>query len=368
MLKTKKYRLLSLVLLTGMLLSSCSDPEAKEGLLTDTMIRPEAANYETTTVRTGHYQAETSGTASVVYMVEASLSYKNSGAKYKETFVKNGNKVAAGDTLMTFEVQEIKSEKVTLELQLRRKREDYRTGKEARQKAIDAEKARAASLTSYDRQISQLQVEKLQIEYDQFVYKTEREIGKLQQQIEDIDERLNDTSLVAPFDGIVSYVFSGTPGDNVTANKILVKIYSTDTVLFQVKTGASSLRYNMPVTLEYGKGDSMKSYTGHVVAAGNVMPDGLEQNKTLIKLDQEIDMKTASNTLSATAQLKAVTEDVRQILVADKDVLNETNEDAFVYILQDDIVHKRYVTVRENKGDTIWILDGVAAGQDLILG
>lgn len=367
MLKTKKYRLLSLVLLTGMLLSSCSVPEANQELLADIIISPDAANHETTTVRTGDYQTEVTGTASAAYMAETALSYKYSGAKYKETLVSAGNKVAAGDTLMTFEVQNIQSEKATLELQLRRKQEDYKAEKEAQQKAIDAQKARTASLTSYDRQISQLQVEKLQIEYSQFVYKTEREIEKLQQQIKDIDTRLKATKLVAPFDGIVSYVFSATPGDDVAVNKILVKIYSTDSMLLEVKGKTNDLRYNMPVTLEYGKGSNTKYYTGRVVAAGNVMPEGLTQSKTLIQLDQKTDIGTTGNASSLTVQYKAVTEDVHQILVADKNVLNRTNEGTFVYILENDIVHKRYVTARRTKGDMIWILDGVSDGQDLIL-
>lgn len=368
MLKTKKRRLLSLVPLVGILLGACSAQDADAGLLADSMIRPEAANYETTTVQTGSYQTKVAGTASAVYMVEHALSYKSSGAKYKETLVTVGTRVAAGDTLMTFEVQDIKSEKEALDLQLRRKQEDFIADKEAKQEAINAEKARSASLTSYDRQISQLQVEKLQAEYDLFVYNMQREIEKLQQQIKDINTRLNDKKLVAPFDGIVSYVFFGTPGDNVTVNKTLVKLYSTDTMLLQVNRGASDLRYNMPVTLKYGKDENAKRFTGHVVAAGNVMPEGLEQTKTMIQLDQEIDVDLASSALGLAVQFEAVTTDVRQIPVANKKALHSVNNETFVYVLDNDIVRKRYVTVQKTAGDTIWILDGVSEGQDLILG
>ena len=368
MLKTKKYRLLSLVILVGMLLSACSAQDTNAGLLADTMIRPEAANYETATVNTGDYQAEATGIASAVYMVEHALSYKSSGAKYKETLVAVGTRVAAGDTLMTFEVQDIQSEKEALDLQLRRKQEDFSAAKEAKQAAINAETAQAASLTSYARQISQLKTQKLQAEYDLFVYNTEREIEKLQQQIKDINTRLNDRKLVAPFDGIVSYVFFGTPGDNVTVNKTLVKLYSTDTMLLQVKKGASDLRYNMPITLQYGKGDNAKRFTGRVVAAGNVMPEGLEQTQTLIQLDQEIDDAIVNSARGLTVQFTAVTTDVRQIPIADKKALHSVNKETFVYVLDNDIVRKRYVTVQKTAGDTIWILDGVSEGQDLILG
>ena len=368
MLKTKRFRLLSCVLLAGILLSACSSQETGNALLTDAMLRPEAANYETTTVRADRYQAESTGTASAVFMAETALTYKNSGAKYKEVHVKPGNQVSAGDTLITFEVQADKSEKEALTLQLRRKQEDYQTGKEAKQKAIDAQKALAASLTSYDRQLADLQAEKLQIEYEQFVYSTEREIKQLQQQIADINARLNDTKLVAPCDGIVTYAVGGTPGNNVTPNKTLVKIISLDDVLLQVETGGEDLRYHMPVTVKYGGGDKVKTLTGRVVAAANILPAGLEQTRTLIQLDQEAGAEILGRAFGASLEFRALTQDIGNALVADKNALNIAKGSSFVYILEDDVIHKRYVTARKNTGDTIWILDGVSAGQNLILG
>lgn len=367
MLKTK-YRLLSTALLTAMLLSACAAQEADQELLTDAMLRPETANYETSTVRTEHYQAEFSGTASGISMAETVLTYKNSGAKYVQAHVKSGDRVSAGDTLITFEVQSSKAEKEALELQLRRKQEDYQTGKEAKQKAIDAQKALAATLTSYDKQIADLQAEKLQIEYEQFIYQTERDIKALQQQIKDINARMNDTKLVAPCDGIVTYAVSGTPGNAVTPNRTLVKIVSTDSILLQVENGGENLRYHMPVTVAYGVGDKTKTLTGRVVTANNILPAGLGQARTLIQLDQEVGMDILGRAFGGTLQFQALTQDVGGVLVADKNVLNTAKGSTFVYVLEGDVIHKRYVIARRNTGNTVWILDGVSEGQNLILG
>ena len=43
------------------------------------------------------------------------------------------------------------------------------------------------------------------------------------------------------------------------------------------------------------------------------------------------------------------------------------NAESYVYVLENDTLHKRFVVTKRDGGQTVWILDGLSEGQTLVL-
>jgi len=366
MLRTKSAKLLCLLLIAALCLGGCArpqeTPEREQEFLTGPMDTPSQGNYKTVAVTTGGYTVESSGTGSVIYMVEQELYWEGRSARFRETLVKNGDTVTVGQPLMAFDIEESESEMAALKLELKRTKEDYASGKATKTAAIAEEKDRAKTLESYDREISLLKVEKLKAQYDKYVYETEKSIAQIEAEIAQIEAEIANNTLVAPFDGVVKSVLAAPVGDKVPTDKALVVIYSTDHILLQVKNGAP-LRYNMSVTVEYGKNSNKQYLSGKVVSAPSLLPSSLKQSYALIQLDEGVDTSKLKGTLKFTT----VTEKLGNILTVSKSAVAAEDGKDYVFILENGSVHKRFIIARRNKTEDLWILDGLSEGQLLII-
>ncbi len=350
--------------LTALLcLTACGSGEQSQTLLQEELMTSQQANYKTVQVETGEYIKTVSGKVSFVYPLQTSLYWENSNARYREVLVRRGQEVKEGDVLMIFDIEESTAELEALKLQLQRAREDYGTGNAERLAVINAEIAHTEALEDYELQIANLTIEKLQAEYEQFVYQSELEISQLEEQIKTIESEIENNQLVAPFDGVIDDVISYNPGDQVVQGQALITIYATDKFLLKADGASGYLRYNTKVTIETGDKDNPKSYSGRVVAASNILPASLSQNLTLIELDADI----TEEELKGTLKYQCNTEEVRDILVADRDAVSKEAGESYVYVLNGDMVQKRYIVTGENHTDMVWILDGLSEGQILIV-
>lgn len=364
MLKTKGIKYTCMALLAALLLGGCAQKEQapEQEFLSTPLTPPAQAKYKTTTVTVGGYSTTGSSTASVIYPVEQALYWEGGSARYRETLVKKGQTVTAGEVLMVFDIESSESKMASLQLQLKRTKEDFKAGKEKRAAAIAAAKKQAQSLDSYDLQIALFNIEKLQAQYEEYVYETQQKIAATEAEIAAIEEEIANNTLVAPFDGVIDSVINTPAGDAVPTNKALVTMHSTEYFLLQVKNG-SALRYNLPVTIEYGKGNNKKYFDGKVVSAPNVLPASQKQSYALIQLTES----TGSTTLKGSVKYTVINEVMEQILVADKSAIHNEDGEFFVYVLDGDTIHKRYVVIHRAKADVVWIQDGLSEGDLLII-
>ena len=363
MLKTKLCKAVSLVFAAAFLLGGCSDVAVNDGLLADSIASPEDIHYNTTTVERVDYEAVSTGTASINYMIKTSLYWENGEARYHQTRVKAGQRVAAGDVLMTFHVAVSESKLAELETRLNKQWRDYVEGVDKRKAAIAAEEVRAQTLSGYDLEISGYTLERLQAEYEQFVYQAEHEMTKLQEQINQLEATAENNTLYAPFDGVIDSVIQNTEGNNVSTTKPLIVMHAEDVILLNVKSGADDLRYNMPVTIEYGTNANLKTFTGRVIAAPNILPSDVSFDKVMILVDQDL----SGENIRGNLKLNFITKELGDILVTNREAVSGSGAETYVYVLENDTLHKRFVVTRREDGQTVWILDGLAKGQTLVL-
>lgn len=349
-------------LMAALFLTACGKEEEKENLLQDELLMAQSPNYKTVAVECGEYVKSITGTASELYLVTAELSWDGDNAYYQEIPVRRGQKVKEGDVLAIFNID---SSQVTLEdvkLQLTRAEEDYAEGSTNRQIDIANAQKSAEKLEGYERELADLKIEKQQIEYEQYVYQSERNIARLKERLTELTKEMENTTLVAPFDGVIESVVAYNRGDKVTAGKVLITMYSTDLLVLKADSNVSNLRYNMDVDITISYRKEEKSYTGKVIASPEILPDSVDSELAVIEVSEEI----PAEELNGSIRFRCNTEEIQGALMVDRSAVKKENGKSYVYVLQDDTVQKRFVATGPYNNDKIVILDGLTEGQLLI--
>ena len=343
----------------------------------EALIAPEKANYDTKQAEKGDYITETDGSVSVEFPNELKLSWDTAGAVGKELLVEKGQEVKAGDVLLTFQVDIDKIALEEMEIQLLRKQEDYARKKDVMEVELKEAEEEAEEITNeHSYRIAVLNVEKQRIEYEQYVYETEKAIAALDKKVKEQKALMANTELVAPIDGIIGSIPYNFEGEKVEVGKELITMYATNTVLLKVSRADDKLRYNMDVTVTKGSGANAKEYTGRVISAPNILPDSLGQDYALITLDQEMTLEDYGYQTKGPGrgygfmskmEFEAKYQELNDVLLVNKNAVRKEDGKYYVYILEDGAVHKRYVSVGLSGKTHYWVLDGVSEGQDVIL-
>ncbi len=354
---------LTAFLLAAVCLTGCGAKEEQPVLLQEELLTSEQADYKTVPVITADYKTETSGQASVVYLLSRNLYWESNSAYFKETKVKIGQEVKAGDILMVFNTETNVVELETLKLQLTRAREDTEEQNAENQAELNAARASAQELQGYDLQIATLEIEKMQAAHAQFLYQAEKEMAQIQERIDALSKAAEENVVTAPFDGVISEVTKFNEGDQVAAGQFLVSLYSTDKFLLQAEDSTNKLRYNANVTIEVGRDENRKTYSGKVIVAPHILPSSVSTDLTLVELDEDV----SSDLLKGTIRYRGISEEVYNILQIEKKAIEREAGKEFVYILDGDMVQKRYIKTTLHTVDAAWVLDGLYEGQTLIV-
>jgi len=362
-----RERLSFLILLVVVFFGACAtenETAQTESLLNESLITTDEVSYYTVPVERGNYQTEVTGALSVVYMQEKDLYLDKANAVYKEVFVKTGQYVEKGDILMTFDIEGSDVELKTLKLKLQRKQEDTQKIAAEKLAVINNKKDHLKEMKDEKLLAANLEIEKLQTAYEQFLYESELEMNDMRQHIADLEEDRKDNMLVAPFSGVIDSVVAISIGDNVIPGTKLISMHSADNFLLETKSTNHALRYNMPVTIEVSSKTTNQSFSGRVVSTPNILPQSVNQDRMFIELDGEV----TAEQLIGTIKFRAVLEEVQDVLIINANAVHSENKKYYVNLLEDGVLKKRYVTIYSNKSsDDVWIIDGLSEGQMVVM-
>jgi multidrug efflux pump subunit AcrA (membrane-fusion protein) len=343
----------------------------------EALIAPEKANYDTEQVEKADYLTESQGDVSIEFPKELKLSWDVEGATVKEVLVEKGQEVKAGDVLMTFQVEVDKIALEELEIQLLRKQEDYARKKDVMEVQLrEAEEEAEEIVNGHSYRIAVLNVEKKRIDYEQYVYQTEKAIGELEEKVREQKELLVNTEMKAPIDGIIGSVPYSSEGEPVAVGETLITMFATDEVLLKVSRAGEKLRYNMEVVVTKGNKSNGKQYRGRVISAPNILPGTVQQDFALIALEEEMTLADYGYETKGPGrgygfrtkmEFTAKYQELKDVLLVSKEAIRKEDGKTYVYILEDGVVHKRFVTVGLSGKTHAWILDGLREGQAVIL-
>lgn len=356
-----------LLLTVCLLFSACATKEeAREPFPDVSKIDTGETTYKTHTVEVGDFIVSAETTLSEFYPQKAELSWDQSGARLQEVLVKRDQAVQKGDILMTFVTEVSAADSAQLRLRRERSWETYLEGKDARLAAIEAAKETAKSLTGYDLQIANYEIEKLQAQYDQYVFQTTRSVYAIDDQIRALEGKAENNVLVAPFDGVIDSVEVINVGDPITPGAVLITMHSEDTLLLQDWRIIDGFRYNLPVNIV--PANNPRDIAGRVVFSENILPASITASsimQAMAKVDEplsEVDLMY----LKATAD----TQVLKNVLTVPKLAVkkDETTGKDYVYVLEGDILQKRFVTVNGfSSSREVWVQEGLSAGETIVI-
>jgi hypothetical protein len=153
----------------------------------------------------------------------------------------------------------------------------------------------------------------------------------------------------------------------VTAGKTQITMYAPDVYLLAVSDGADKLPYHTEISLEAGPQNAKKEYKGIVISSPEIMPDGVPQDYSLIRLYEELPASELRDRYRKEYRYTAYTNELQEVLLVAKNAVHKEDGKSFVYLLEDDTVQKRYVVTGWGNTEQTWILDGLTEGQMLIL-
>ena len=367
MVPNKKKRVLAcglaLLMMTG--LSGCTKLDEHEstaefmqsGKVTD-------SGYKTTQVYEGSFDIPYEADASVTYTKSQYLYWDNSQDRYLELMVSAGDMVKKGDVIATFEVSSIgDSDLLEREVAVQEAQASLNRTVESYTTMIEAQKTAMSTLKGYDYQIAELELKKLESEYEQSVMERQRSVTLAQEALTELQDRKSQDELLAPFDGRISWVGRDfKKGNKVETWSAIVLIEDLDSQLLEFKN--SNYKGTVPYLSKVSLTDrvSGEEYIGTVVSCGNVT--GTAEDKVLVELDTKLPEGKDSVYFKATGYIAQKT----KVILVDSNAVKTEGTESYVYVLnENNATYKAYVTVGDTVAGVTWIIDGISPGQTVIV-
>ena len=356
--RNKVLLILVLVTLTVMPVHALGDD-----LIDDSLLVPETANYDTYTVEYGDYIKEASTSGTQEFIVEQNLSLDDGTARIIKVNIARNAAVKEGDVLITYEKEGSRVELENMKLQLLRTQESFEAGKLEKSENIRALKSSINSLSdSYEIRQAQIRLKQAQLEYEQYIYESEYSIRTQQENIDELTEYYNDTEIVAPFDGVVTYITTKAKGDTIYAGETLFTVQSQDRYVIGLDNSSGNFRYGMRVTVGLGPRNSKRYVEGRVIVSGNILPNEDKVSYALIELYDEVTDSDLRNIL-----VSGNTIELKNVLIIQRNAITLDGGKSYVSILNGDMVQKRIVVSGHIATTYTWILQGLESGQQVIL-
>lgn len=313
-------------------------------------------DYKTGVVRTLVYEQETTVSSSVVSLQTDKLQWTQSDSRLEKFHVSNGKEVRIGEVLASFTVNVDKAKLESLKLQLEKKQQEVAAEKQLKQDAVNKAEASSQGLSGYSLQIAQLKIEKLRIALEQFEYETGLELAALSQQVEKLETAAVNTTLVAPYNGVIKYVKTSIKeGDPIDPKDVLIEIESLDRIYVKAtnttENDASAFRYNSLVTVG--------GQEGRVIVSPNILPGG-DSGMVLIDL-------ASGGNRNARGRITTKVHEVYDVILISTKALQQGEDYNYVNVLDGDILKRRRVTVAlKNPDKYTWILEGLTDDQTVV--
>lgn len=360
-----KAGLCGLVCLCILAFASVSALAQSDSLISQELIKTETVNYQDTVVaETGVYERSYNARGSLYYPHTYELYCETDNATFVEYTAARKQEVKKGDVLAVFHVEVDEVALAEARLALENSRTEYEQQKKVQEEALkELTEVLSETKDPYERELLTLRMESQKLSFEKYCYEQEYRIRDLERDIAEKEEFMSRNTLVSPFDGVVTDLVYKREGEKVYNGEVLVTLYRTDVVLLVIDNSSEYFRYGMDVTVEYGAPKNRKAISGRVVAADTMLPSELKQGKAAIELYGYDGNEKKFINPSAKAEsvyLENVIALPRRAVVLD-------GGKQYVNKLSDGMVRKRFVNVALSAPGTVWVLQGIDAGDTLIL-
>lgn len=378
-----KVKFCSLALIVVLILTACGASEGQksgevllyEGEVTGSAIDAAKEQYETTTVRREDYQEVFSDTGELDYTDVNTIYIDEEDAFLDSIKVKKGERVKKGDVLAVYHLETSKTKLQKQKLLNDQARANYESGlSNLYNELAQARKELNQLGTEAEKRMKNLEIKKMEKGIETYK-KGEKDILKQEKEYSKLVSMQSKTNLIAKKDGVVTSVKREYVGEELDASKEIIKIRNNNKWLIKVNDPDSKLRYNMDVKVRLGK--TMKNYKyevkGKVITATDIT--GVNQNddsgNSAVYVDVSEADKRKYDFENNNIYIYAVSFEVKDALMVDAKAIcmesvGVTNV-PYVYILEDGILHKRFVVSNYQNEKDYMIEQGVSENQTIAI-
>lgn len=317
-------------------LSGCSLLPKEEEAIPPPLVKPAEQKFDVVEVKKGELSTYFKGVATVVSKSQQEVFFKQSGGRLAAIHVSQGDTVKKGQLLVELESED-------LELRLELQRISYQRTELEWERTVKNGTEEEIAMKKLDLQAAKLQLDALEKQW----------------------ERLR---LVAPIDGVVTYLAEFSVGQNMNAYETIMTIADPSRIQLVYKSDnaseLSSLEPNMPVEIEL---DSTPT-TGYVVQTPSSAPYSSNQAvndnnaKTLI-----VDGKGLKGQIGDMAQIKIFLQRQNDILIIPKSGLRTYLDRKYVQVLDGDRRKEVDVEVGMTTSTEAEIRRGLSEGDKIVL-
>jgi multidrug efflux pump subunit AcrA (membrane-fusion protein) len=331
-------------------------------LLPQTEYAAGGTDYNLAAVYVGRLTREVELPASIYFPTRENLYFERSGGRLGERFVGEYSFVSKGDVLMTavYEEEELRLEETRLMLQI----SEAERGRILERERMSAEIERfinnVGDLGELDVEVHALRLLNMQTEFDYMLFRHERERAENEARLADIRERLEGEKLVAPFDGVVTYVSSMRPNTLISSSTLMVTVQDYNTFMLEVSGAMDVLRFGDTVSVRNPAGEVCEMRVANDPLAGSIFSS---QGVYLLQPPEGL----AALDFFGNNYVTAVAFDVRDAVLAPTRAIQTADQKRFVYIYEDGVLKKRFVQTGFFNNEVTQILDGVSPGQTVLI-
>lgn len=335
------------------------------------------AIYDMATVEIKNVSRESMITAKFHIPAQRSLTFKRDYGRLKGVYVEPGQRVNKDDVLaeIIFDQAELQTEREQFMIKFRQFEQRFINDDDAWKNNIAKQRDSFSNdMDEAEAEIHQLKLMKMELEYERFLYNSERAREDYQKQLKEIDERLEGEQILAPYDGIISYTNSSKNG-TLIRNWMRMATIIDDSEVQIIMTGPIDiLRFGDVFEAQSSRNEDL-NFTVRVVSDPIVQENRLGQYDYLaepVDLAQLRSVAEASaSTLVAFYNLSftvnPVAFEMNNVLVVPRDAVKQEDQKNFVYIYEDGTMKKRYVQTGLLLFAEIQIISGLEAGQVVLI-
>jgi len=293
------------------------------------------------------------------------LSFERSGGRLSYRNINTMQFVQAGDVLMSvvFDEEALRVEEQQLHLRMREAERRHNSERTRRRGDIQQFRNQLhEDMTAFDLEIHALRLEGMEAEYQHIIHQFQIQRRDQNRRLEEVQEKLQGEDLVAPFDAVVSWVNIQRINTVIEDWMIMATLYDYNAFQLVARGAPDVLRYGDIATITDRDGNRVEAKVVSDPLA-DVSVQSYQNTFILTPLDPDI---TAEFFLQSNPHVAPVTIDVEGILIPSRAIHTE-DQRRFVYIYEDGIIRKRYIQAGFFYQDMTQVLDGVEAGQLVVL-
>jgi macrolide-specific efflux system membrane fusion protein len=373
-----------MILLTIFLCSGCAIIPREDDTVAPPLKEPPQVTYESKEIKKATIERKIQCSGHFISISQKDLSFKNQNGKLKSINVKYGDKVKKGQLiaeLITDNIlNSVQQQQVTLDksvLSISNTRINNARQEETLKLEIKNLKKEYSNMkllpdvySSKELQDTLDKLNEKQASYNSTVLTNknslalaENDIKLNKLELEKLNQQLADSRIIAPIDGVVSYVNEIKVGDNVEAYKTLVSISDpNDLVLTYSDDQVSYFALGSKVNIKC----SNKEFKGTVVQTPATMPKDADENiknSVMIKADASL----SEYKIGDIAEISLMLEKKEDTVVIPKSSLQTMGARKYVYVLENGIRSERDVETGTENQSEIEVIKGLSEGDKLII-